>query len=78
MGDGHYSRKPNPNTCTKNKGTYIQTIRNQQLRQRKTTCHPTLKVVINEISTEKYNEIASIEDQNGFIKKIATHSLINK
>lgn len=67
MGDGHYSKEAEPKHVYKNKGTYNTklSVTNNYDNGKPPATRPK-KVVINEISTEKYNEIASIEDQNGF------------
>lgn len=67
MGDGHYSKEAEPKHVYKNKGTYTTqlAVTNNYDNGKPPATRPK-KVVVNEISNEKYNEIASIEDQNGF------------
>ena len=67
LGDGNYSKEAAPKHVYKNKGTYTArlTVTNNYDNGKPPATRPK-KVVINEISDEKYNNIASIEDQNGF------------
>ena len=66
MGDGHYSREPEPKHVYKNKGTYNArvAVTNNYDNGKPPTTRPK-KVAINEVSTDIYTDIASIESQNG-------------
>ncbi len=66
MGDGHYSREPEPKHVYKNKGTYNArvAVTNNYDNGKPPTTRPK-KVAVNEVSTDIYTDIASIEDQNG-------------
>ncbi|MDG2431158.1 PKD domain-containing protein [Flavobacterium sp.] len=67
LGDGHYSKEAEPKHVYRNKGTYTTqlSVTNNYDNGKPPATRPK-KVVVNEISDEKYNEIASIENQNGF------------
>ena len=67
LGDGHYSKEAEPKHVYRNKGTYTTqlSVTNNYDNGKPPATRPK-KVVVNEISDEKYKEIASIEDQNGF------------
>ncbi|MCK8140657.1 PKD domain-containing protein [Flavobacterium sp. I-SCBP12n] len=67
LGDGHYSKEAEPKHVYKNKGTYSArlTITNNYDNGKPPATRPK-KVVINEISSTEYKDIASIADQNGF------------
>ena len=67
LGDGHYSKEAEPKHVYKNKGTYNArlTVTNNYDNGKPPATRPK-KVVINEISSTEYKDIASIADQNGF------------
>ena len=67
LGDGNYSKEAEPKHTYKNKGTYTArlTVTNNYDNGKPPATRPK-KVVINEISSTLYKDIASIEDQNGF------------
>ena len=67
LGDGHYSKEAEPKHVYINNGTYTTqlSVTNNYDNGKPPATRPK-KVVVNEISDEKYNEIASIENQNGF------------
>ena len=67
MGDGHYSKEAEPKHVYKNKGTYNArlAVTNNYDNGKPPATRPKA-VAINEISNEEiYQDIASIEDQNG-------------
>jgi hypothetical protein len=66
MGDGHYSREAEPKHVYKNKGTYNArvAITNNYDNGKPPATRPKT-VAVNEISNEVYQEVASIESQNG-------------
>ncbi|KQB42832.1 PKD domain protein [Flavobacterium daejeonense] len=67
FGDGSYSKAAEPKHTYKNKGTYTTrlTVTNNYDNGKPPATRPK-KVVINEISDKNFDEIASIQDQNGF------------
>ena len=66
MGDGHYSKEAEPKHVYKNKGTYTAklAVTNNYDNGKPPATRPKT-VVVNEISDEVYQDIASIETQNG-------------
>ncbi|MFV8363712.1 PKD domain-containing protein [Flavobacterium sp. ZT3P35] len=68
LGDGHYSKDAEPKHTYKKKGTYTSrlTVTNNYDNGKPPATRPK-KVVVNEIDTDSYKNIASIEEQNGFI-----------
>lgn len=66
MGDGQYSKEAEPKHVYKNKGTYTTrlAVTNNYDNGKPPATRPKT-VVINEISNDIYQDIASIEDQNG-------------
>lgn len=68
MGDGHYSKEVEPKHVYKKKGTYNarMTVTNNYDNGKPPATRPK-KVAINEIFQEVYKDIASLEDQNGFV-----------
>jgi PKD repeat protein len=66
MGDGHYSKEAEPKHVYKNKGTYTArlAVTNNYDNGKPPATRPKT-VAVNEISDEVYQDIASIEDQNG-------------
>ncbi|MDD5149658.1 MAG: PKD domain-containing protein [Flavobacterium sp.] len=66
MGDGHYSKEAEPKHVYKNKGTYNArlAVTNNYDNGKPPATRPKT-VAVNEISDEIYQDIASIEDQNG-------------
>jgi hypothetical protein len=66
LGDGHYSKEAEPKHVYKNKGTYNArlTVTNNYDNGKPPATRPKA-VAVNEILDEVYQEIASIEDQNG-------------
>ena len=67
LGDGHYSKEAEPKHTYKKKGTYTSrlTVTNNYDNGKPPATRPK-KVVVNEIDTDTYKNIASIEEQNGF------------
>lgn len=67
MGDGHYSKAAEPKHVYKTKGTYTArlAVTNNYDNGKPPATRPK-KVAINETSDDIYQDIASIEDQNGF------------
>jgi PKD repeat protein len=67
FGDGTYSKVAEPKHTYKNKGIYTTrlTVTNNYDNGKPPATRPK-KVVINEISDKTFDEIASIESQNGF------------
>ncbi len=67
MGDGHYSKEAEPKHVYKTKGTYTArlAVTNNYDNGKPPATRPK-KVAINETSDDVYQDIASIEDQNGF------------
>jgi PKD repeat protein len=67
LGDGHYSKEAEPKHTYKKKGTYTSrlTVTNNYDNGKPPATRPK-KVVVNEIDTDSYKNIASIEEQNGF------------
>ncbi|MFV8332108.1 PKD domain-containing protein [Flavobacterium sp. GSP14] len=67
LGDGHYSKEAEPKHTYKKKGTYTArlTVTNNYDNGKPPATRPK-KVVVNEIDTDTYKNIASIEEQNGF------------
>ena len=66
MGDGHYSKDPEPKHVYKNKGTYTTrlAVTNNYDNGKPPATRPKT-VVVTEISDETFTDIASIENQNG-------------
>jgi len=66
MGDGHYSKEAEPKHIYKNKGIYKTrlAVTNNYDNGKPPATRPKT-VAVNEISDEVYQDIASIEDQNG-------------
>ncbi|TRX30076.1 PKD domain-containing protein [Flavobacterium franklandianum] len=66
MGDGHYSKESEPKHVYKNKGTYNVrlAVTNNYDNGKPPATRPKI-VAVNDISDEVYQDIASIEDQNG-------------
>ncbi len=66
MGDGHYSRETEPKHVYKSKGEYNArvAVTNNYDNGKPPATRPK-KVVVNDLSTELYKDIASIETQNG-------------
>jgi hypothetical protein len=66
FGDGHYSKEAQPKHVYKNKGTYTArlAVTNNYDNGKPPATRPKA-VAVNEISDEVYQDIASIEDQNG-------------
>jgi PKD domain len=66
MGDGHYSREAEPKHVYKSKGEYTARIAvtNNYDNGKPPSTRPK-KIVVNEMSSEIYKDIASIELQNG-------------
>lgn len=66
LGDGHYSKEAQPKHVYKNKGTYNAklAVTNNYDNGKPPATRPK-SVAINEISDEVYQDIASIEEQNG-------------
>ena len=66
FGDGHYSKEAEPKHVYKNKGNYTArlTVTNNYDNGKPPATRPKA-VAVNEISDEVYQDIASIEDQNG-------------
>lgn len=66
MGDGHYSKESEPQHVFKNKGTYKArlAVTNNYDNGKPPATRPKT-VVINEISQDGYQDIATIESQNG-------------
>jgi PKD repeat protein len=66
MGDGHYSKEVEPKHVYKNKGNYTArlAVTNNYDNGKPPATRPKV-VAVNEISDEVYQDIASIEDQNG-------------
>ncbi len=67
MGDGHYSKAAEPKHVYKTKGTYTArlAVTNNYDNGKPPATRPK-KIAINETSDDIYQDIASIEDQNGF------------
>ncbi len=67
FGDGSYSKAAEPKHTYKNKGTYTTrlTVTNNYDNGKPPATRPK-KVVVNDISTKTFDEIASVESQNGF------------
>ena len=67
FGDGSYSKEAEPKHTYKNKGTYNTrlTVTNNYDNGKPPATRPK-KVVINDISTKTFDEIASVAEQNGF------------
>ncbi len=66
MGDGHYSKEAEPKHVYKNKGTYKAklAVTNNYDNGKPPATRPKI-VAVNEVSNEVYQDIASIENQNG-------------
>jgi PKD repeat protein len=66
FGDGHYSKEAEPKHVYKNKGTYNVrlAVTNNYDNGKPPATRPKI-VAVNDISDEVYQDIASIEDQNG-------------
>jgi PKD repeat protein len=67
LGDGHYSKEPEPRHVYKNKGTYTTrlAVTNNYDNGKPPATRPK-KVAVNDITDSNYKDIASIADQNGF------------
>lgn len=67
LGDGHYSKEPEPKHVYKNKGTYTTrlAVTNNYDNGKPPATRPK-KVAVNDITDSNYKDIASIADQNGF------------
>jgi hypothetical protein len=62
------AKRPNPNTPTKKKNLYSRLTVTNNYDNGKPQPPGLKKVVVNEIDTDSYKNIASIEEQNGFKK----------
>jgi len=68
LGDGHYSKEATPKHVYKNKGNYTTrlAVTNNYDNGKPPATRPK-KVAINDITDTNFKDIASIEDQNGFV-----------
>jgi len=68
LGDGHYSKEAAPKHVYKNKGNYttLLAVTNNYDNGKPPATRPK-KVAINDITDTNFKDIASIEDQNGFV-----------
>ena len=68
MGDGHYSKEAEPKHVYKNKGTYKArlAVTNNYDNGKPPATRPKI-IAINEISQDVYQDIATIESQNGLV-----------
>lgn len=68
LGDGYYSKEPEPKHVYKNKGTYTArlTITNNYDNGKPPATRPK-KVVVNDISNTNYQDIAAVSDPDGLL-----------
>ena len=68
LGDGHYSKEAAPKHVYKNKGNYTTrlAVTNNYDNGKPPATRPK-KVAVNDITDTNFKDIASIEDQNGFV-----------